>query len=341
MLLSLAVILVAALNIIPTVSATEASLTSAKAAYVTEVTSKRVLYSKNADLRLPMASTTKIATALTVLNYVDDIDRVVTVQAEACGIEGSSVYLTAGEKLTVRDLLYGLMLRSGNDCAVQLALSTSGSVENFVECMNDLALSLGCKDTHFVTPHGLHDEKHYTTAHDLAVITCEALKNKTFTEIVSSKIYKTSTDNKVRVFVNKNKLLTNYSFADGVKTGYTQKAGRCFVGSATKNNMQTVCVLLNCGPMFEDCQKLLEKSFAEYRLVTVIRKFQVFGNMFDGNKRLFYVSPQEVKYPIRNGEKLRTDVTLTNALQTASVYVDDKSVGTFNLVEMPNSCFHK
>ena len=113
------------------------------------------------------------------------------------------------------------------------------------------------------------------------------------------------------------------------------------MGSATKNNMQTVCVLLNCGPMFEDCQKLLEKSFAEYRLVTVIRKFQVFGNMFDGNKRLFYVSPQEVKYPIRNGEKLRTDVTLTNALQTASVYVDDKSVGTFNLVEMPNSCFHK
>ena len=324
---------VALLCVAPTAYATENALTSAKAACVVDVTSGRVLYCKNADERLSMASTTKIATALTVLNNAADIDEVVTVDKQACGIEGSSVYLTEGERLTVRDLLYGLMLRSGNDCAVQLALTVGGSVPRFVEMMNELALSLGCTNTHFVTPHGLHDEQHYTTAHELATITCEALRNQTFAEIVAAKTYRVATDNSTRVFVNKNKLLNNYAFADGVKTGYTKKAGRCFVGSATKDGMQTVCVLLNCGPMFEDCQTLLAKSFEEYKPITAVNKFQVMGSLGEGRNRSFYVSPCKFAYPLRDGEQMRVEVTLNNAKQTATVYVDDKIVGEVQLVK--------
>ena len=135
------------------------------------------------------------------------------------------------------------------------------------------------------------------------------------------------------MFVNKNKLLNNYAFADGVKTGYTKKAGRCFVGSATKNGMQTVCVLLNCGPMFEDCQTLLAKSFEEYKPITAVNKFQVMGSLGKGRNRSFYVSPCKFAYPLRDGEQMRVEVTLNNAKQTATVYVDDKIVGEVQLVK--------
>jgi len=186
-----------------------------------------------------MASTTKIVTALTVIRNTD-LDEVVEIPKAACGIEGSSIYLREGEHLTVRELLYGLMLRSGNDCAVALALHTSGSVEAFAELMNTTAVELGCENSNFVNPHGLHDDRHYTTALDLAAVTCEALHNETFREIVSTKAVRISNEGYEydRVLVNKNKLLSNVDGADGVKTGYTKKAGRCFVGSATKNGMQ-------------------------------------------------------------------------------------------------------
>lgn len=159
---------------------------SGKACAVIEVNSGKILYEKNADARLPMASTTKIATAITVIENCD-ISMTVKVPQEAQGVEGSSIYLKAGETLTVKELLYGLMLQSGNDSAVALAVAVGGSVENFAEMMNKTARKCGAENTHFVNPHGLHDDKHYTTAHDLALISVHAMKNPEFRNIVSAK----------------------------------------------------------------------------------------------------------------------------------------------------------
>ena len=218
-----------------------------------------------------MASTTKIVTALTVIKHCN-LDDTVEIPRQAVGVEGSSIYLREGEHLTVRELLYGLMLRSGNDAAVALALHTSGSVEAFAALMNEVAEEAGCVNSNFVNPHGLHDDKHYTTAYDLALISCSALENDDFREIVSTKTVRIRNEGYEydRVLVNKNKLLSNYAAADGVKTGYTKKAGRCFVGSATRNGMQVVVAVLNCGPMFEDTASMLDAAFETYSYQIVV-----------------------------------------------------------------------
>lgn len=231
--------------------------TASRAECVVEVSSRRFLHEANADERLPMASTTKIMTALVVLDE-GNLDEPVTVPKQAEGTEGSSVYLRAGEELTVRDLLYGLMLRSGNDCAVTLALHHSGSVERFAEAMNRKAVSLGAVHSHFANPHGLPDDRHYTTARDLALISAAAMENETFREIVSCKYYE------ARGWKNKNKMLWNYSGAVGVKTGFTVKAGRCLVTAAEREGMQTVSVVLNSPEMFERTTELLDYAFESY-----------------------------------------------------------------------------
>ena len=246
---------------------------SAKAMAVVEKSTGRLLYSDNENERLPMASTTKIITAIYVIEHVDDLDQTYEIPRQATKIEGTSIGLKEGEHLTIRELLYGLMLRSGNDSAVALAIYTSGSEEQYVADVNAYLAAKGFKNTHLANPHGLPNKEHYTTAHDLALITAYALKNPTFSEIVATK--KKQIANELgskysRSLVNKNKLLSSYEFADGVKTGYTRAAGRCFVGSATKDGMQVVCVLLNDGPMFEDCQKLLDKAFKEFKLYKLI-----------------------------------------------------------------------
>ena len=217
---------------------------------VVEVTSGRLLFAENEDTELPPASTTKILTALIIVEDCD-LDTVIEVPKEAAGTEGSSVYLEAGEKLTVRDLLYGLMLRSGNDCAVTLALYHSGSISAFAEHMNERAAELGVKHSHFANPHGLPAEGHYTTAHDLALIAAAAVRNETFSEIVGTEKY-TAPDGGcgyARVWQNKNKMLYSYEGADGVKTGYTKEAGRCLVTSATRGGMRLVSAVLNSPSM--------------------------------------------------------------------------------------------
>lgn len=241
--------------------------TSAKACVVMEAGSGRILYSKNPDERLPEASTTKIMTALVVAENAD-ADTVVRVPEQAQGVEGSSVYLRAGEHLTVKELLYGLMLQSGNDCAVALALTVGGSIENFAAMMNDKAASLGCGNTNFVNPHGLPDDNHYTSARDLAVISAAAMNNPLVKEIVSTKKINISNEGYGydRVIVNKNKILSSFEGANGVKTGYTKKAGRCFVGAAERNGMQLIAVVLNCGPMFEESMSLMDEMFDKYEM---------------------------------------------------------------------------
>ncbi len=309
--------------------------TTARAACVMEQSSGRMLYQKNAQMPLPMASTTKIVTALTVLNNCENIDEVCVIPKAAVGIEGSSIYLREGEKLTVRELLCGLMLRSGNDCAVALALKIGGSLENFAEMMNATATECGATNSNFVTPHGLHDENHYTTAEDLAKITCVALKNQTFRQIVASKSTKISNDgyDYDRVLVNKNKLLSGFEGADGVKTGYTTRAGRCFVGSATRNGMQVVVVVLNCGPMFEETAQMLEVAFANYSLKVAVPKNKLCGVVYDHGHPTYYSCESGFSYPLAETEKLSTKITLEDNCKEIEVLVDGKRVWSCPLTE--------
>lgn len=220
-----------------------------------------VLTASGADAKLPMASTTKIMTAIIVIEDCN-LDEIVTVPDEAVGVEGSSIYLKYKEELDIRDLLYGLMLRSGNDSATALAIIHSGSVENFVNTMNERATKMGANNTHFCNPSGLPDNDHYTTAEDLCKIARYAMQNDTFKQIVSTKSY---TGN-YRSFVNKNKMLDSFEGANGIKTGYTVNAGRCLVSSAERGGMDVICVVLNCPDMYERSSQILNSCFENYEL---------------------------------------------------------------------------
>ncbi len=237
-------------------------------AVVIEQTSRRVLKDENMHLKRYPASTTKVLTALTVLNRVD-MDETVAVPKEAVGVEGSSIYLREGEILTVGDLLYGLMLRSGNDAACALALYVGGSIEAFADMMNEEARVAGAQNSHFVNPHGLHDDNHYSTAYDLAVICAKAYENADFRKIVSAKTVKIAGENGGRYIGNKNKLLNLYEGANGVKTGFTKKSGRCLVGGAKRDGMQLITVVLNCPDMWNETVRLLDFGFDNFHMYPI------------------------------------------------------------------------
>lgn len=240
--------------------------TSARCAVVLDANSGRIFFEKDADARRAIASTTKILTAITVLESTEDLERKVTVPDCAVGVEGSSIYLKKGETVRVVDLLYGLMLRSGNDCAVALACLTSESVEKFASAMNVVAARAGAQNSHFANPHGLPCENHFSTARDLALISAYAMRNETFRKIVSTEVYTECPNGEGesnRVMHNKNKILTMLEGGNGIKTGYTKEAGRCLVSSAERDGMRLICVVLDCGPMFEDSCKLLNAAFEE------------------------------------------------------------------------------
>ena len=228
-----------------------------------EQSSKRVLFGENENAKLYPASTTKVLTALCVLNNLP-LDKIVKVPKEAEGVEGSSLYLRAGQSISVEDLLFGLMLRSGNDAAIALAIETSGSTREFANLMNKTATACGATDSYFVNPHGLHDENHFTTALDLAKITAKAYENPDFVRIVSSKTRKITVDGVETVIANKNKMLKNYDCANGVKTGFTKASGRCLVSGAKRGDMQLISVVLNCGDMWNESVRLLDFGFDNY-----------------------------------------------------------------------------
>jgi D-alanyl-D-alanine carboxypeptidase len=239
--------------------------TSARAMALLDVESGEFLCTKNASERLPMASTTKIMTALVALERLP-LDRVVTVSPEATGIEGSSVYLYAGEQITVETLLFALLLSSANDAAVALAIETAGTVADFAALMNEKAAELGLADTHFCNPNGLHDAQHYTTASDLARLTAHALKDAQFARIVATRkhsVPQNGTDAS-RLFVNHNRLLGSYEGAIGVKTGFTKAAGRCLVSAAMRDGLTLVCVTLACPDDWRDHAALFDFGFSEY-----------------------------------------------------------------------------
>ncbi len=238
---------------------------SSCAEIVIDAYSKRILFQNNINEKKHMASTTKILTAITVIEN-SNLNTVITVGKDTTGIEGSSIYLVEGERLTVKDLLYGLMLRSGNDCAETLAKHVSGSNKEFAKLMNLTAKKIGAKNSNFVNPHGLHDDAHYTTAYDLALISAYAIKNPDFLEIVSTKKIKIPYNNEQkRVLINKNKMLSQFEGATGIKTGFTKKAGRCLVSSANRNDLELISVVLNCPPMFERSKQILENCYSLYK----------------------------------------------------------------------------
>lgn len=233
---------------------------SAKAFSLYSPDTDTFILSNNIDTKLPMASTTKIMTALIAIESLD-LNESVTVPSEAVGIEGSSLYLEAGDVLTVKDLIYSLLLQSANDAAVVLALKTSGSIEAFANIMNERAHELGAKSTSFENPHGLDSDNHYTTAHDLALIAATAINNDTFRKIASTYKYSFKIGENLRTVVNHNKLLNMYEGCIGVKTGYTQRCGRCLVSAANKNGITLVAVTLSDPDDWRDHKNILDYGF--------------------------------------------------------------------------------
>lgn len=336
--------------------------TSARAAVIMDVNSRRILYSKNMDEKLAMASTTKIMTTLVAIES-GKLEEIVTVSKKASYTEGSSVYLREGEKHKVHDLLYAIMLRSGNDAAVAVAEHIGGSVAGFAEMMNRKAEEIGASNTKFANPHGLDADGHYTTAHDLALITAYALKNPIFAEIVGSRkktIEGPPNENWDRVMINKNKMLWQFDGGDGVKTGFTKKAGRCLVSSATRNGMQLVCVVLNCGPMWEDSSVLLENGFKNYTNEKLVDRNNIFQvvEVKNGKEKFVAVKPNEdfymaicaeekgkVKLSAKRSGPVQAPINKGDSAGTLEVYLDNKLFGAIGLeytesIESSSPFFH-
>lgn len=226
----------------------------------------KVMYEKCADEKAYPASTTKIMTALITLEVLRENDSLMEQEIEvpecAQGVEGSSIYLKSGEKISIEDLLYGLMLVSGNDAATALAEIIGGTQENFVEMMNEKAKSLGCKNTHFANPSGLFDEEHYTTARDMAIISMEAMKDPTFRKIVGSTSRQAARENSdYCTFHNKNKTVFEYKGGTGIKIGYTQNSGRTLVASSKRGDDSMICVVMSAPDWFEDAYRLMDYGY--------------------------------------------------------------------------------
>ncbi|WP_342421929.1 D-alanyl-D-alanine carboxypeptidase family protein [Paenibacillus sp. FSL E2-0178] len=287
--------------------------THARAAALIDVESGRLLYSSRGDEPMLIASLTKIMTALVAIES-GDLTSKVKVGKNAFAKEGSSLYLKQGEEMTLEDMLYGLMLRSGNDAATAIAEHVGGSEQGFVYLMNAKAEALNLTHTHFANPHGLDAEGHYSSANDLAVLTAYAMHNPVFKEIVATK--EKTADNPYEKWdykwSNKNKMLRLYEGADGVKTGYTKKALRCLVSSATRNGQQLVAVTLNDGNDWNDHSALLDFGFNHYPLKTLVER----GETVSGYT---LVTGKDFAYPLGQGEESRlvTKLVLSEEKSTA------------------------
>ncbi len=272
---------------------------------IMDVKSGRVLGGSNIDTPLPMASTTKIVTAIVAIEKCADLDKVCDIPRKAIGVEGSSIYLKEGDRYSVRELLYGLMLRSGNDSAAAIARIVGGSEEGFVELMNSKAKELSLSNTHFVNPHGLHDDDHYTSAYDLAKISAYAMRNETFKEVVGtkSKVVGNAEDGTKKYFVNKNKILSMYEGSTGIKTGFTKVAGRCLVSAAERKGMEVVSVVLNHGDMWNDSMNNLDYAFANYFPIDIVTKDRMIETVSVNGKNIDVCVKEDFTYPIKKGEE--------------------------------------
>lgn len=314
---------------------------SAQSVILVDGESGRVLFEQNADEERLIASITKIMTALVALESGRDLDEEVTIKREYTLTEGSSMYLKVGEQVSLRALLYGLMLSSGNDAALALAGECAGSVDDFVEQMNRRAAVLGMEHTHFANPNGLNDEAHYSTARDMALLTREALKNPDFAEIVSTR----SITLGERTLVNHNKLLKLYEGAIGVKTGYTQLAGRTLVSAAVRNGQTLIAVTLNDPNDWADHAALLDYGFAAFPKTRLCRagkhaaEMSVLGGTAD---TVSLETDRDLWYPLKEGETVQAEWSLPETVKapvsrgavagTLTFYKDGEIIGRSFLV---------
>ena len=278
-------------------NAAEPLSVSAKSAVLVLGDSGEIVWSKNSRERLPMASTTKIMTAIVAIENCSDLSKTVKIDSSSCGIEGSSIYLKEGEKLTVEQLLFALLLESANDCACAISVEIAGSIEKFAELMNNTAAKIGMTDSHFTNPHGLDDEEHYTTAEDMAKLAVYALKNETFAKIVST--YKTTIpmngDEGTRLLLNHNKMLKYYDGAVGVKTGFTKRSGRCLVSAAMRDGVKMIAVTLSAPDDWNDHKNMLDYGFANYKHIVIADpgKISITLPVTGGNKNTITVSNRD------------------------------------------------
>lgn len=304
--LSFILFFILTLTFIPKQEASALSV-SARYACVIDAMSGNILFEKNAHEKHSMASTTKIMTALVALENKPLTD-IVTASKKAVYTEGSSIYLKQGEKITLEDLLYGLMLSSGNDAAVAIAEHVGGDTETFAQMMTKKAQDLGLKNTSFKNPNGLDAEGHYTTAYDLAIITKAALENEKFKEIVSTKTKNISNGNEsyMRTLTNHNKLLNMYEGCIGVKTGYTKKTGRCLVSAAERNGFCVIAVTLSAPDDWNDHKRMLDFAFNSYSKKPLILKDMVLKSI-----------------PIENGSSKMLELTATDSYYVTLTKEDD------------------
>lgn len=287
---------------------------TAKAAIVVNAKTGQVIYSKNANMRLPMASTTKIMTAVLLLENAD-LEKEITTTKEMVTVEGSSMGLLVGDRVTYHSLLYGMMLPSGNDAATTVAISLSGSLKEFALLMNKKAQTLSMNNTNFVTPSGLDDKYHYSTAEDMAKLSVYAMKNPKFRKVVSTEKIRLEYGNPPysRMLFGHNKILKNYSGANGIKTGYTSKSGKCLVSSAKRGNHEVIAVTLNDPNTTLNHQKLLDYGFSKLN-DTVLKLPEDFKEIevISANKSFCNIASEEkvVSLTATEAEKLNYKVYL-------------------------------
>ena len=313
---------------------------SARSALLLDCATGRILYERQADKQSLIASTTKIMTALIVCEQCNVLDRM-KIPKEAVGIEGSSMYLKEGEILTVQELLYGMMLHSGNDAAVALAIYCAGTVEGFAQMMNDKARALGMENSNFENPNGLDAANHYSTAKDLSILAAYAMENPIFAKIVSTKTVHAGE----RYLRNHNKLLWQLEGADGVKTGYTRAAGRILVSSAVRNGRRLVAVTIAAPNDWQDHILLMETGFKQYTQQTVITKGEILGEVEiagGDQEKVQLIAMDSFSFPLSDSEQpmiylphpgfVYAPVAECQEAGYAQVYLDDRWIGKVKLV---------
>ena len=318
---------------------------SAKSACVINGTTGEVIFAKNETEKLPMASTTKIMTAITAIDH-SSLDEIVTVSAAAASQEGSSAYIEPGMEVCMQDLLYGLMLNSGNDAAYAIAEHISGSVEEFAELMNKKTEEIGLNNTHFKNPSGLEDKEHYTTALDLALTARRAMSIPAIREIVGTQKYQTKTDNtdKVLYFSNHNKMLKMYEGATGVKTGFTRAAGRCLVSSAKRDGMEFIAVTL-CDPNdWKDHTEMLDYAFSKYYPKRIVEKGMTVKTAKIGGEKYAMTAAEDFVIPLRESggntidvishisQDLAAPINAGEKVGYLEIRYDGKTVGSVDVV---------
>ncbi len=298
--------------------------TSAQSVILMDQDSKRILYSKDIHNVRSVASISKIMTAVVALEK-GNLNKKVTIGEEIIGAYGSGIYIKQGEKLTLKDLLYGLMLRSGNDAALAIAYHVSGSFDKFVIEMNSLAKKIGMKNTTFNNPSGLDQEKgNYSTSYDMALLQSYAMKNDTYRKIVGTKKYTLKTNKNVYVWHNKNKLLRMYEYTTGGKTGFTEKARRTLVTSASYNNLNLVVVTLNDGNDFNDHKNLFEYGFNNYKRIKILKKGYLKIDGENYYKKKLYIK-NDIYYPLTNSEE--KNISIDYHLTKKRLYKNRSKVG--------------